>query len=182
MKVLQNGEYSTAALVRALSVAAAAAVLFTATTVYACGMHHAEHPEFTSNHCWKKKVLEPVFTSNEKKDSGIEESTHVSEECSKWREWKQKEFSRKPKATTGHPPLPKMKPEAAPAFPPPVTGQLLQRFADWILSAIASPAYAQATTNPQYDNIVIDGDLSDWSPSDRINLPDNAPPYLATGG
>ena len=25
------------------------------------------------------------------------------------------------------------------------------------------------------------GDLSDWSPSDRINLPRNAPPYLATG-
>jgi len=32
-----------------------------------------------------------------------------------------------------------------------------------------------------YGNIEIDGDLSDWSINDRINLPDNLPPALANG-
>ncbi len=32
-----------------------------------------------------------------------------------------------------------------------------------------------------FGNINIDGDLNDWTLSDRINLPDNLPPYLATG-
>ena len=101
--------------------------------------------------------------------------------CAKWRNWQQKEFSRKPEGIRSFRPAPKMGPEAAPVFPSPLTGHLLQRFANWMLSAIASPVYAQATTNPQYEGIVIDGNLSDWSPSDRLNLPNNAPPYLATG-
>ena len=60
---------------------------------------------------------------------------------------------------------------------------------DFILDSLAqiflpSAAYAGPqliSTSGQYGNIIIDGDLSDWSINDRINLPLNIPPYLATG-
>ncbi len=43
------------------------------------------------------------------------------------------------------------------------------------------PEAVQANTGTHYQNIIIDGDLSDWSINDRINLPLDRPPYLATG-
>ncbi len=45
----------------------------------------------------------------------------------------------------------------------------------------ASESKFRAATINQYDTITIDGNLSDWKASERINLPLNRPPYLASG-
>ena len=176
--MIKNTDYSISALLRALPTAAAAAVLFTAMPLHA---HYHEHPDFSSHFCRGKKVLKPEIPNNEMMDERTEEQHRESEKCSKWQKWKQKDFIRKPIRTKSSTPLPVMEPETSPAFPPPSTGQVLERIGSWLLSAIAKPAYAQATTNPIYDNIIIDGDLSDWSANDRLNFPRNAPPYLAAG-
>ena len=45
-----------------------------------------------------------------------------------------------------------------------------------------SPSAAYAASPPnQYGDIVVDGSLSDWTVDDRINLPLDLPPYLASG-
>ncbi len=49
------------------------------------------------------------------------------------------------------------------------------------LALIFLPGEAHANVDNQYGDIVIDGNLSDWSINDRINLPLDRPPYLAEG-
>jgi serralysin len=46
-----------------------------------------------------------------------------------------------------------------------------------LLFLISLTAYSLES---KYDNITIDGDLSDWQPNERINLPLDRPPYLAS--
>jgi serralysin len=54
---------------------------------------------------------------------------------------------------------------------------------DWFDLPFEAPSkqvsFREATVN-KYDSITIDGDLSDWKASERINLPLNRPPYLAS--
>ena len=49
------------------------------------------------------------------------------------------------------------------------------------LADLLLPTAAHADEVPQFDSIMIDGNLSDWTVNDRINLPLNLPPYLAEG-
>jgi serralysin len=100
-------------------------------------------------------------------------------ECKKWKEWKQEEFEKKPKRAKDFPPVPSVDRPITPTFMPPGrTGWNMLNFIPVVFNF--SPTATAATFN-QYGNITVDGDLSDWTPDDRINLPLNLPPYLATG-
>ena len=80
----------------------------------------------------------------------------------------------------------KFRKQRHPKVPPPpshissITSQfksLLRLAGDFL-----SPASAYAASPPnQYGDIVVDGSLSDWTIDDRINLPLDLPPYLASG-
>ena len=80
----------------------------------------------------------------------------------------------------------KFRKQGHPEIPPPpshissITSQfksLLRLVGDFL-----SPASAYAASPPnQYGDIVVDGSLSDWTIDDRINLPLDLPPYLASG-
>ena len=61
-----------------------------------------------------------------------------------------------------------------------VTGTSLLSLSSPKSATLTSMSY-QALAANQYGNIVIDGDLSDWTFAERLNLPLDLPPYLAAG-
>ena len=48
-------------------------------------------------------------------------------------------------------------------------------------NAPSESEFRAATINKKYGSLTIDGDLSDWKANERINLPLDRPPYLASG-
>jgi serralysin len=104
-------------------------------------------------------------------------------ECKTWKEWKQEEFEKKPKRSKDFSPVSSLDRPINPAFMPlGKTGWNMRNFiTNFITAAFNLIPTATAATINQYGNITVDGDLSDWTSDDRINLPLNLPPYLATG-
>ncbi len=106
-------------------------------------------------------------------------------------DWERKRFARNKSRTTSWAEVPSAEGKIKLPFPAPPSASLEKSekyvsTVDFILDSLATiflPNSAQAAPvlNTQIGNITIDGDLSDWSINDRINLPLNLPPYLAVG-
>lgn len=80
----------------------------------------------------------------------------------------------------------KFRKQSHPEIPPPpgLTSSITSQFKSLLqlVGNLLSPASAYAASPPnQYGDIVIDGSLSDWTINDRINLPLDLPPHLASG-
>ncbi|MCK5831973.1 MAG: hypothetical protein KAH20_16905, partial [Methylococcales bacterium] len=101
-------------------------------------------------------------------------------------EWERERFSKRQDESAAWEPIPDAKGRLKLPFPPPPNFIENKEDSissiDLILNSAAHfflPTAAHASAG-QFGNIVLDGNLSDWSIDDRINLPLDRPPYIAT--
>ncbi len=121
----------------------------------------------------------------------LNDQTTVIRHSKSREDWERKRFARNKSRTTSWDQIPNAEGKIKLPFPAPPSATLEKNAkyistVDFILDSLATiflpnTAQAAADLNTQFGNIIIDGDLSDWSIDDRINLPLDLPPYLAAG-